>query len=125
MQPKRYHFIEHEILRMTLQHWEDSYPTDLQALSAFFRKPLQDITNRQLRDTLERLRPEYVTLWKYVDGRFREYPTEITDDVEFFYRGGPIHLRRTPKTDPYFQELDALFERPESEPEIPKKSYGF
>jgi hypothetical protein len=57
-------------------------------------------------DALKRLRPKYLTLWKWSQavGRFIEYPTEITDDAEFFYRAS-MQLRRTPESDPYLQEL--------------------
>jgi len=124
--PKRYHYIEHQILKLVLQHSDHlGYPTRLSDLSAFFRRTLPDIEDRELVDALKRLRQgERLTLCKYVNGQepCRQYPSEISSDDEFFYRGD-MRLRRTPTTDPYFQELDALF--PSPEPAAPRKPFGF
>ena len=59
-------------------------------------------------DALKRLRPRYLTLWKwsYGLGRFLQYPDDIADDDEFFYHAD-FRLRRTEYTDPYRQELAA------------------
>jgi len=40
-----------------------------------------------------------------------EYPDQIADDDEFFYRNGGFWLKRTPETDPHVQELEALLEQ--------------
>ena len=125
MEAKRYHYIEHEILRFVLQYSDHlGYQTDLPQLATFLRETLPDIQNPELVDSLKRLRPKYLTLWKwsYEQGRAIEYPAELSDDNEFFYRHNML-LRRTPETDPYLQELAALFPPQESDP--PKKTYGF
>jgi hypothetical protein len=109
MQALRHHYIEHEILRLVLQHSDHlGYPTSLPGLATFFRPTLQNIEDRELVDALKRLSPKYLTLCKYVNGQSpcREYPNEISSDDEFFYRGD-MRLRRTPRTDPYLQELAA------------------
>ena len=64
-----YQKIEHGILQMVLQSTDTSgHATDLSALAAFFRPTIGDISNRQLVDTLKRLRPKYLTLWKSMPG---------------------------------------------------------
>lgn len=111
----RHQQIEHGILRMVLDRSDHlGYSTDLPNLATFFRPTFPDIGNRELVDTLKRLRPKYLTLCKYPQGQQSclEYPTEISDDEEFFYRHG-FQMRRTPETDPRAQELAALIEREE------------
>jgi hypothetical protein len=125
MQAKRYHYIEYEILRLVLEHSDHlGYPTDLPTLANLFRANLPNATNAELVDALKRLNSKYLTLlkWSNSHGRFIEYPTDISDDSEFFYRGD-MRLRRTPHSDPYLQELAALF--PPQEPAEPKRDYGF
>ena len=55
-----------------------------------------------------------MTLWKWSNAKrwFIEYPHEIADDVEFFYRDD-FRLRRTPLTGPYVRELAALSHDPD------------
>jgi hypothetical protein len=125
MEARRHHYIEHEILRLVLRDSDHSgYPTGIRDLETFFRPKFPDVADPELVDTLKRLRPKYLTLWKwgFDQGRFVEYPVEIGDDNEFFRRGA-IMLRRTPETDPRLQELAALFQAPDGEP--PKKAFGF
>ena len=126
MTAQRYHYIEHEILQLVLQPSDHlGYPTGLPTLANAFRQWLPDIADREIVDALKRLSPKYLTLlkWSKQYGRFIEYPTDISDDGEFFYRGD-MRLRRTPHTDPYLQELAALFPPPE-EPSKPKRPIGF
>jgi hypothetical protein len=118
MAAHRYQQIEHGILRMVLQSTDHlGYPTDLSSLATFFRRSFSDVHNRELVDTLKRLRPKYLTLCKYVQGQpsCLEYPSQITDDEEFFYHGGGFRLQRTPETDPRAQELVAILERQEGQ----------
>jgi hypothetical protein len=112
----RFQKIEYGILRMLLQSADHlGHPTDLNSLATFFRPTFADIDNRELVEALKRLRPKYLTLCKYVQGQpsCLEYPTQIADDEEFFYRGDGFRLRRTPETDPRAQELAAVIERQE------------
>ena len=116
MEPKRYQYIEYEILKLVLQitaHDPSGYPATVPSLLTLLQQRLPDITNitnQELVDTLKRLRPKYLTLWKWSDEarRFLEYPTEISDDGKFFYRND-FRLRHTPNTDPYVQELGTFF----------------
>lgn len=91
------------------------HPTNLSLLATFFRPTFVDIDNRELVEALKRLRPKYLTLCKYVQGQppCLEYPTQIADDEDFFYRGDGFRLRRTPETDPRAQELAAVIEQQE------------
>lgn len=114
MPAHRFQKIEHGILQMVLQSTDTSgYSTGLSALETAFRSTITDITSRELVDTLKRLRPRYLTLWKWLPGEAYafEYPDQIGDDDEFFYRNGGFWLRRTPETDPHVQELEALLEQ--------------
>jgi predicted nucleotide-binding protein len=107
--PLRHQYIEHEILRLVLQHSDHlGYPTSLPGLESVLRPKLPNIQDRELVDALKRLSPKYITLCKYVNGQppCRKYPDEISSDDEFFYRGD-MRLRRTPHTDPHLQELAA------------------
>lgn len=94
------------------------YGTTLPGLAQILRQTVADIDNREIVDTLKRLRPQYVTLWKWSDAnrRFLEYPTEITGD-EDFYRGD-FQLRHTPHTDPYVQDLALEINPPEVKPSM-------
>jgi hypothetical protein len=126
MNAQRHHCIEHEILRLTLENSDHlGYSTSLPTVTNAFRQWLPDILHREIVDALKRLSPKYLTLlkWSNQHGQFIEYPTDISNDGEFFYRGA-MRLRRTPHTDPYLQELAALFPSPE-EPEKPKTPIGF
>lgn len=103
--------IEHGILRMLLQSTDHlGHATDLGRLATFFRQTFSDIDNRELVEALKRLRPKYLTLCKYVQGQpsCLEYPTQMADDIEFFYRGDGFRLRRTPETYPRAEELAAI-----------------
>lgn len=113
--PKRHQYIEYVILKLVLQITSDpgGYPATVSSLLTLLQQTLPgitNITNQELVDTLKRLRPKYLTLWKWSDEarRFIEYPTEISEDGNFFYRGD-FRLRHTPMTDPYAQELQRLF----------------
>jgi len=126
MEAQRFQYIECEILRLVLYHSDHlGYPTTLPALASFFRQSLPDIADREMVDALKRLSPKHLTLrkWSNQHQRFIEYPTDISDDGEFFYRGD-MCLQRTPYTDPYLQELASLFPPPE-EPEQPQRPVGF
>ena len=101
MEPKRYHYIEYQILKLVLQITGDAlgYPATVPSLLTLLQQGLPsitNITNQELVDTLKRLRPKYLTLWKWSDEarRFIEYPTEISDDGYFFYRSD-FRLRHT------------------------------
>jgi len=127
MEAKRYHYIEHEILRLVLHHSDSSgYPTSVPLLETILRTALSDIEDREVVDALKRLcQRQQLTLWKfsYDQGDFVRYPDEIDDENEVFYRDG-MQLRRTPDTDPYLQELAALLSPPQGG-ESPRRTYGF
>jgi hypothetical protein len=116
MESTRHHCIDHELLRLTLQASDPAggYGTDIHALGSGFRQWMPDVADREIVEALKRLRPQYVTLWKWSSAKrwFIEYPNEIDDDVEFFYRDN-FRLRRTPHTGPYLQELATLSHDPE------------
>src|ERR1700722_8020439 len=117
MAAHRYQQIEHGILRVVLQCTDHlGYPTHLASLATFFRPTFPDVNDRELVEALKRLRPRYLTICKYLNGQASclEYPTQISDDVEFFYRNG-FRLRRTPETDPRAQELALANESNNSE----------
>ncbi len=65
--------------------------------------------------TLKRLQPQYLTLWTWSEAhrRFLEYPTEIGNDEDFFYRGD-FRMRHAPHTDPYVQTLALEIDPPEA-----------
>jgi predicted nucleotide-binding protein len=116
---RRHHILEHGILQLAIQDVNSSggYPTRLPGLATSFRPRFEDITHRELEDTLKRLRPKYLTLWKWSDDqhRFIEYPTDISNDEEFFYTGD-FRLRRTPDTDPRLQELSDMISQETKSP---------
>lgn len=98
-------------LRLTLQAPDPvgGFGSDLRALGSTFRRWPPDVADGEIVDALKRLWPRYVTLWKWNSAKrwFIEYPNEIGDDVEFFYRGD-FRLRGTPRTGPCLQESAAL-----------------
>lgn len=122
MQPRRHHYIEYEILRLTFQATEPAgLGTSLPNLQATIRELVTDAGDREIVDALRRLHPENLTIWKYNGGTLGKFSPEQTDG-EFFYTGS-FYLQRTPRTDPYMQELAAMFPTPNEDP-IPKR-YGF
>jgi hypothetical protein len=120
MGAKRHQLVEHAILTLILRYSDHlGYANTLPGLASILRQTLADIDNREIVDTLKRLRPQYLTLWKWSDAynRFLEYPTEITKDEDFFYRGD-FRLRHTPHTDPYMQTLTVEVNPPEVTPSM-------
>jgi hypothetical protein len=110
MASRKSYEIEYRILRVALQRYgEWGYPSSLPQLEAQFREAIPDITDMDLVDAMKRLRPDYLRLWKWSKGhgRFVEYPTDISDDNEFFYRND-FCLQRTPQTQPRAEELHAM-----------------
>ena len=99
------------------------HATDLGNLALFFQPTFANIKNEELVDALKELRPEYLTLCKYRPGQLSclEYPTQIADDGDFFYRHD-FRLRRTSKTRSRFQELDAMIKKDAFPPEKPAMS---
>lgn len=115
MRAKRHQQVEHAILSLVVKHSDHlGYPASLPSLATMLRQKFSDIDNREIVDTLKRLRPKYLTLWKWSDQqrRFLQYPDEIADDEEFFYRAD-FRLRHTPDTDPYLQTLSVEIDPPE------------
>jgi hypothetical protein len=120
MQPKRHQLVEHAILTFVLRASDHlGYSNTLPGLAQIIRETLTDIDNREIVDTLKRLRPQYLTLWKFSQPsrRFLEYPTEVARDEDFFYRGD-FCLRHTPHTDPYAQTLALEINPPEVKPSM-------
>lgn len=118
MGPKRHQLVEHAILSLVLRFSDHlGYANTLPGLATILRQTLPDIDNREVVDTLKRLRPQYLTLWKWSEEhhRFLEYPTEIPRDEDFFYRAD-FRLRHTPHSDPYVQTLALEINPPEVEP---------
>lgn len=120
MGPKRHQFVEHAILTLALRNSAHlGYANTLPELAHILRQTVADIDNREVVDTLKRLRPQYLTLWKWSDEHhgFLEYPTEIPRDEDFFYRAD-FQLRHTPHTDPYLQTLALEINPPEVKPSM-------
>jgi hypothetical protein len=121
MGPKRHQLIEHAILMLVLRHSDHlGYANTLPGLAQILRQTVPEIDNREVVDTLKRLRPQYLTLskWSEADKRFLEYPAEIPKDEDFFYRAD-FRLRHTPHTDPYVQGLALEINPPEVKPPMP------
>src|ERR1035437_499338 len=104
MEPKRYQYIEYEILKLVLSITGEpaGYPANVPSLLTLLQQRLPGITNitiQELVDTLKRLRPKYLTLWKWSDEarRFIEYPTEINNPGACLYQSG-VRLGRTSTT---------------------------
>jgi hypothetical protein len=115
MGAKRHLQVEFAILSIVLKHSDHlGYPGGLSSLASVLHQKFADINNREIVDTLKRLRPRYITLWKWSDQhrRFLQYPEEIGNDEEFFYRAD-FRLRHTPETDPYLQTLAIEVDPPE------------
>ncbi len=115
MPAKRHQQVERAILSVVLKHSDHlGYPAGLPSLASTLRQTFGDIDNQEIVNTLKRLRPKYLTLWKWNDQhrRFLQYPDEIGEDEEFFYRAD-FRLRQTPETDPYLQTIAAEIDPPE------------
>lgn len=127
MEALRHHYIEHEILRQVFNSQGDpsGLPVSLPEFCSIFREWYEDFKDTELVDAFKRLSPRFLTLhkWSNEHSRFMEYPSEISDDGEFFYRAD-FRARRTPFTDPRRQELAMMFPTPE-EPERAKRPIGF
>jgi hypothetical protein len=120
MGPKRHQLVEHAILTLVLRYSDHlGYGNTLPGLAQILRQTVADIDNREVVDTLKRLRPQYLTLWKWSEEhhRFLEYPTEIPRDEDFFYQAD-FRLRHTPHTDPYVQTLALEMNPPEVKPSM-------
>jgi hypothetical protein len=120
MGPKRHQLVEHGILTIVLRYSDHvGYANTLPGLTQILRQTMADIDNREVVDTLKRLRPQYLTLskWSESNHRFLEYPTEIAKDDDFFYRAD-FRLRHTPHTDPYVQSLALEINPPEVKPSM-------
>jgi hypothetical protein len=120
---KRHQHVEHAILTLVVHGDHQGYANTLPQLVSILRErfahKFADIDQREIVDTLKRLRPQYLTLWKYSDAhhRFVQYPGEIGDDEQFFYRAD-FRMRRTPYTDPYVQTLALEVDRQQGEPSM-------
>jgi hypothetical protein len=104
---KQYQHVEHAILTLVLKHGDQrGYATTLPTLANILRQTFPEITNLQIIDTLKRLEPQYITLWKYGSAfaRLVRYSREEIDD-EYLFGEGDFCLQRTPHTDPRAQEL--------------------
>ena len=125
MEPRRSQVIEHEILRLVLAHSDHlGYSTSLPVLNGAFREILPDVSDRELVNTLKRLQPKQLKLkkWGKEPQRFIEYPHEIQDEEEFFYRHD-FRLEQTPYTGPYIEELgERIKEREASKVKAPAKT---
>jgi len=120
MSPKRHQIVEHAILTLVLRYSDHlGYANTLPGLATILRQTVPDIDNREIVDTLKRLRPQYLRLWKWSEAnhRFLEYPNEIAKDEDFFYRAD-FRLRHTPQTDPYVQTLTLEVNPPEVNPSM-------
>jgi hypothetical protein len=120
MGARRHQHVEYALLSIVLKHSDHlGYPAGLPSLASVLRQKFADIDNREIVDTLKRLRPRYITLWKWNDQhrRFLQYPDEIADDDEFFYRA-EFRIRHTPETDPHLQALALEVDPPEAKPSM-------
>lgn len=115
---KRHQLVEHAILNLILGHGDhQGYANTLPGLASILRQTVVDIDNREIVDTLKRLCPQYLTLWKFSVAHhgFIQYPDVIADDEQFFGRAD-FCVRRTPHTDPYVQSLALEIDPPEGPP---------
>lgn len=104
---KQYQHVEHSILTLVLKHGDHrGYAITLPTLANTLRQTFPEITNLQIIDTLKRLEPQYITLWKYGSAfaRLVQYSREEIDD-EYLFGEGDFCLQHTPHTDPRAQEL--------------------
>lgn len=119
---KRHQLVEHAILDIILRYGDhQGYANTLPALASMLRTrfadQFPDINEREIVDTLKRLCPKYLTLWKYSAAHHGviQYPDVIADDEQFFYRAD-FCMRRTPNTDPHVQTLALEINPPEGQP---------
>lgn len=104
---QRYQHVEHAILTLVLEYGDhQGYANTLGGLANILRQTLPDIATREIIDTLKRLEPRYVTLWKYGSAfaRLVQYSGGEIDD-EYLFGQGDFCIQRTPETDPRVQEL--------------------
>jgi len=76
---RRHQQVEHAILTLLLRYSDHlGYSNTLPGLASILRQTFSDTDNRETVDTLKRLRPQYLTLWKWNDEhrRFIEYPAK-------------------------------------------------
>ena len=109
---KRYQHVEHGILTLILKHSDHrGYGNTLSGLASILRQTVPDIANREIIDTLKRLEPQYITLWKFsqAHARLLQYSKEEIDD-EYLFGQGDFCIQRTPNTDPRAQELAVAVE---------------
>jgi hypothetical protein len=112
MVAQRYQHIEHELLRQTLEATDTGgLGTTLGDLASSLRDSLPDIQNREITDTLRRLEPDKLTIWKYNGGQLVKFLRGHTDG-EFFHTGS-FYLQRTPHTDPYLRDLSGKMQKEE------------
>ena len=75
MQIKRYQLVEHAILALLLRYSDHlGYANTLPGLAQILRQTVADVDNREIVDTLKRLRPQCLTLWKWSDAD-QPFPT--------------------------------------------------
>jgi hypothetical protein len=110
----RYQHAEHAILTSVLKYGDQGYATTLPTLANIVRQTFPDITHREIIDTLKRLEPQYLTLWKYGSAfaRLVQYSQDEIDD-EYLFGEGDFCIQRTPQTDPYAQILSLDINPPE------------
>lgn len=111
----RYQHVEHAILTLLLKYGDhQGYANTLPGLANILRQTFADITNREIIDTLKRLEPQYLTLWKYGSAfaRLVQYSQDEIDD-QYMFGEGDFCIQRTPQTDPYVQELTLEINPPE------------
>jgi hypothetical protein len=103
----RYQHVEHAILTLVLKHGDHKgYANTLPGFANVLRPTFPDVTTREIIDTLKRLEPQYLTLWKFGSAfaRLVQYSQGEIDD-EYLFGEGDFCVQRTPQTDPYTQEL--------------------
>jgi len=107
----RYQQLEQAILALVLKHGDhQGYAVTLGSLTEVVRERVAEgfpnLGPADLIDTLKRLEPRYITLWKYSEAHSRllQYSRgEIEDDYSF--TDGDFRIRRTPNTGPRAEEL--------------------
>lgn len=113
---QRYQHLEHAILTLVLKYGDQQgYGNTLGGLANTLRETFPDVATREIIDTLKRLEPRYVTLWKYsqLHARLLPYSKEEIED-EYLFGLGEFCIRRTPETDPRAQELALELGLPEA-----------
>lgn len=78
-------YVDCEILKLVLQYSDHlGYSTSHNQLATFFREAKQSISDREIIDSLRRLRPIYLTVWKWSEGNTGSSSTNVKSAIASF-----------------------------------------